>query len=75
MSQYQQAQTNLAMQHFTYFQALQTSQQQKQQQQQQSLRDTKAPEQTSSISTVDISEDSDTQMSPAKDCAGLRSKR
>ncbi|VDK84368.1 unnamed protein product [Litomosoides sigmodontis] len=74
LSQYQQAQTNLAMQHLTYFQALQTSQQQKQQQQ--SLRDTKAPEQTSSISTVDISEDSDTQMSPStKDCAGLRSKR
>lgn len=74
LSQYQQAQTNLAMQHFTYFQALQTSQQQKQQQQ--SLQDTKASEQTSSISTVDISEDSDTQVSPsAKDCAGLRNKR
>ncbi|VDM21273.1 unnamed protein product [Wuchereria bancrofti] len=84
LSQYQQAQTNLAMQHFTYFQALQTSQQQKQQQQQQqhqqqqqqSLHDTKTSEQTNSISTVDISEDSDTQVSPStKDCAGLRNKR
>ncbi|VIO88198.1 Histone deacetylase family protein [Brugia malayi] len=82
LSQYQQAQTNLAMQHFTYFQALQTSQQQKQQQQQQqqqqkqSLHDTKTSEQTSSISTLDISEDSDTQVSPStKDCAGLRNKR
>ncbi|KAL3989896.1 Histone deacetylase domain family protein [Acanthocheilonema viteae] len=74
LSQYQQAQTDLAMQHFTYFQALQTSQQQKQQQQ--SLQDTKAPEQTSSISTVDISEDGDTQVSPsAKDGVGLRNKR
>ncbi|EJW74864.1 hypothetical protein WUBG_14228, partial [Wuchereria bancrofti] len=72
------------MQHFTYFQALQTSQQQKQQQQQQqhqqqqqqSLHDTKTSEQTNSISTVDISEDSDTQVSPStKDCAGLRNKR
>lgn len=74
LSQYQQAQTNLAMQHFTYFQALQTSRQQKQQQQ--SLQDTKGPEQTSSVSTVDISEDSDTQVSPStKECAGLRNKR
>uniref|UniRef100_A0A0R3RX49 histone deacetylase n=1 Tax=Elaeophora elaphi TaxID=1147741 RepID=A0A0R3RX49_9BILA len=62
------------MQHFTYFQALQTSQQQKQQQQ--SLQDTKAAEQSSSISAVDISEDSDSQVSPStKDCAGLRNKR
>ncbi|CAG9534480.1 unnamed protein product [Cercopithifilaria johnstoni] len=74
LSQYQQAQTNLAIQHFTYFQALRTSQQQKQQQQ--SLQDTKAPEQRSSISAVDISEDSDAQVSSsAKDCAGLRNKR
>ncbi|EJD76727.1 histone deacetylase 4 [Loa loa] len=74
LSQYQQAQTNLAMQHFTYFQALQTSQQQKQQQQ--SLQDTKASEQASSLNAVDISEDCDTQASPsAKDCAELRNKR
>ncbi|MCP9257356.1 Histone deacetylase 4 [Dirofilaria immitis] len=76
LSQYQQAQTNLAMQHLTYFQALQTSQQQKQQQQQHPLQDIKTPEQTNAISVVDISEDSDTQMSPSiKDCAGLRNKR
>ncbi|VDP20787.1 unnamed protein product [Onchocerca flexuosa] len=79
LSQYQQAQSNLAMQHLTYFQALQTSQQQKQQQQQQQqqpLQDTKTSEQTSAISVVDISEDSDTQMSPsARDCVGLRNRR
>ncbi|VDN42194.1 unnamed protein product [Gongylonema pulchrum] len=85
--QYHRAQTNLAMQHLSYFQALHAQQQQQQQQkqqqsqqqqqQQQSQQDTKAAQgHSSATSAADTSEDSDTQMSPtAKDSAGLRNRR
>ncbi|VDN32415.1 unnamed protein product [Gongylonema pulchrum] len=82
--QYHRAQTNLAMQHLSYFQALHAQQQQQQKQQQsqqqqqpQSQQDTKAAQgHSSATSAADTSEDSDTQMSPtAKDSAGLRNRR
>ncbi|VDN06699.1 unnamed protein product [Thelazia callipaeda] len=74
LPQYQQAQTDFAMQHFTYFQSHQSSQQKKfDHRSPQSIR---SCDQVNTISLVDFSEDSDTQMSPTtKDCSGLRNKR